>query len=164
MKTLGIAVLNNSDGTKEVDAQEVNASCTPLTGSTGNIEVDPEAQILWMNCGDDWHGGGSHTFLVTFERKTIPGKWPFKVPKKPNDQTLIAAPSPAGPVDTTLKNATFRQEWKYSVEVKNSSIEHEDPMIIIRGKSLSAAVVLVVGATLLVVAAVLLFRRFLPGR
>ena len=45
MKTLGIAVLNNSDGTKEVDAQEVNANCTPLTGSNGDIEVDPNEQI-----------------------------------------------------------------------------------------------------------------------
>ena len=44
MKTLGIAVLNNSDGTKEVDAREVDANCTPLTGSNGDIEVDPKSR------------------------------------------------------------------------------------------------------------------------
>jgi hypothetical protein len=160
MKTLGIAVQNN-----KVVAREVNDACTPIIGSTGDIEVDPQAQIRWMNCGDDWEGGGSYTFLVTYKKKITGNKWPFELPPKPKDETLHIPPPAAGPIDTTLKNSVLKQEWKYSVEVDNNhSIGNLDPMIIIRKASAFTTVALAVGATLLVVAAVYLIRRFLSSR
>jgi hypothetical protein len=165
MKTLGIAVQNNSNGSKEVVAREVDSTCTPLTGSTGDIEVVSEEQIRWMYCGNDWKGGGSYTFLATFEKGTSGEKWPFKPPPRPPDDTLKIPPPPAGPFDTTARKVFLNQEWKYSVDVDNDEyIDELDPMIIIRSKSAFATVALVVVATLLVVAAVYLLRRFLASR
>ena len=93
MKTLGIAVQNNSNGSKEVVAREVNNDCTAVHGGNGDIECDPGEDIYWKNCGDDWKGGGSHTFLVTFEKNNSDSKWPFKSPTKPANATLTISPS-----------------------------------------------------------------------
>jgi hypothetical protein len=163
MTTLGLSVVTNSEGSREIVAKKLDTDCSnSVSGNTGDIEGDEGTQVIWKNCGENWQGTGTHTFLVTFERKGLfSGNWPFKPPKKPKDATLIVPPPFEAGTNTTLKKVLVpKQTWEYTAMVQqDSSIAELDPKIIIRNKNSFEAVALAVTAVIVVAAAIYLLRR-----